>query len=159
MRFFRIWLLYSCGILIIERDEYNHKLLITKCLVVLVACLQTVLTLSQNGVQERIHTVAICVRTVNVRVSCSSHYDMWLATFFIDPRSNGSTGEVNISFKNRARPFDCSLNCSVMYYDSVTLDMGGHFWWDIKKRLVQANDKKKSCFLESTSELLLSTWY
>lgn len=49
-----------------------------------------------DGAQERVHRAAICVRIVDVHVSCSSHYDTQLAAFFIDPRAKGSTGEVII---------------------------------------------------------------
>ncbi|KAK5637870.1 hypothetical protein RI129_000122 [Pyrocoelia pectoralis] len=40
-------------------------------------------------VQERrsVSRTAMCVRIVDVRVSCSSHYDAHLAAFFIDPRA------------------------------------------------------------------------
>jgi len=50
-----------------------------------------------DGAQERVHRAAICVRNVDVHVSCSSHCDTQLAAFFIDPRAKGSTGEVSIS--------------------------------------------------------------
>lgn len=41
---------------------------------------------------------AMCVRNVDVHVSCSSHGNAQLAAFFIDPRAKGSTEVVCIFF-------------------------------------------------------------
>lgn len=38
----------------------------------------------------------MCVRNVDVHVSCSSHVNAQLAAFFIDPRAKGSTEMVCI---------------------------------------------------------------
>jgi hypothetical protein len=38
-------------------------------------------------IQDIIPRIAMCVRNVDVRVSCSSHYDAQLAAFFIDPQA------------------------------------------------------------------------
>lgn len=38
-------------------------------------------------VREQYPRTAMCVRNVNVHVSCSSHVDAQLAAFFIDPRA------------------------------------------------------------------------
>lgn len=38
----------------------------------------------------------MCVRNVDVHVSCSSHVNAQLAAFFIDPRAKGSTEVVCI---------------------------------------------------------------
>jgi hypothetical protein len=38
-------------------------------------------------VQEQYPRTAMCVRNVDVHVSCSSHFDAQLAAFFIDPRA------------------------------------------------------------------------
>ena len=46
----------------------------------------------------------MCVRNVDVHVSCSSHVNAQLAAFFIDPRAKGSTEVVCIFFI-----FDASL--------------------------------------------------
>lgn len=40
---------------------------------------------------------AICVQHVDVRVSCSSHYDAQFAAVFIDPRAKGSTELICVS--------------------------------------------------------------
>lgn len=42
-------------------------------------------------VREQYPRTAMCVRNVNVHVSCSSHVDAQLAAFFIDPRAKWST--------------------------------------------------------------------
>ena len=42
-------------------------------------------------VQEQYPRTAICVRIVDVHVSCSSHFDAQFAAFFIDPRAKWST--------------------------------------------------------------------
>ena len=47
-------------------------------------------TLSQTWIQYSIES-AICVQSVDVQVSCSSHSDTQLAAFFIDPRAKWST--------------------------------------------------------------------
>lgn len=54
----------------------------------------------------------MCVRNVDVHVSCSSHVNAQLAAFFIDPRAKGSTEVVCIFFDLKhynlrlpARPF------------------------------------------------------
>lgn len=47
---------------------------------------------------------AMCVRSVDVHVSCSSHDDTQFAAFFIDPRAEGSTEMVcTFYFDIRAR--------------------------------------------------------
>jgi len=38
-------------------------------------------------VQEQYPRTAMCVRIVDVHVSCSSHFDAQFAAFFIDPRA------------------------------------------------------------------------
>lgn len=46
-------------------------------------------------VQELYPWTAMCVRNVDVHVSCSSHVDAQLAAFFIDPRAKWSTVQGN----------------------------------------------------------------
>ena len=70
-----------------------------------------------DGAQEQVHRAAICVRIVDVHVSCSSHCDTQLAAFFIDPRAKGSTGEVIIwifvfARHEALRPGQASVSCS-----------------------------------------------
>ena len=43
-------------------------------------------TLSQAWTVDELRS-AMCVRSVDVHVSCSSHSDAQLAAFFIDPRA------------------------------------------------------------------------
>lgn len=49
-------------------------------------------------VQELYPWTAMCVRNVDVHVSCSSHVDAQLAAFFIDPRAKWSTVQGNRIF-------------------------------------------------------------
>lgn len=66
----------------------------------------------------------MCVRNVDVHVSCSSHVNAQLAAFFIDPRAKGSTEVVCIFFDLKhynlrlpARPFfkGCTVPTSVCF--------------------------------------------
>ena len=44
-------------------------------------------TLTQTWTRDRYHVSAMRVQSVDIRMSCSSHYVSELAPFFIDPRA------------------------------------------------------------------------
>lgn len=57
---------------------------------------------------------AMCVRNVDVHVSCSSHVNAQLAAFFIDPRAKGSTEMVCIFYSQPTGSFRSRVDANIL---------------------------------------------
>jgi hypothetical protein len=74
----------------------------------------------------------MCVRNVDVHVSCSSHVNAQLAAFFIDPRAKGSTEVVciflyltHLYFRSpeASRPRSCYfIACDIIFISRRTYE-------------------------------------